>query len=149
METQSIYETEDLAAIRAQTRRFVEHEVVPYGDEWEVQGGVPRELYTKLGEIGLFGLRIPESRGGVGLGHLASATVAEEFGKSTFGGVMASVAVHGELALPYLYRYGSPELQDRYLPGMMTGESDRRPGGVRARRRFRRGGHEDPGGSRR
>ena len=122
LEAPSIYETDDLAAIRAQTRRFVENEVVPYGEEWEAEGRVPRELFAKLGEIGLFGLRVPESRGGVGLGHLASATVAEEFGKSTFGGVMASVAVHGELAMPYLYRYGSPQLQDRYLPGMMSGE---------------------------
>lgn len=122
MESPSIYATDDLAAIRAETRRFVEKEVVPYGEKWEKEGRVPRDLFAKLGKIGLFGLRIPESRGGVGLGHLASAAVAEELGKSTFGGVMASVAVHGELALPYLYRYGSAELQDRYLPGMMTGE---------------------------
>ena len=122
MESPSIYATDDLAAIRAETRRFVEKEVVPYGEKWEKEGRVPRDLFAKLGKIGLFGLRIPESRGGVGLGHLASAAVAEELGKSTFGGVMASVAVHGELALPYLYRYGSSELQDRYLPGMMTGE---------------------------
>ena len=118
----SIYETEELAAIRAETRRFVQKEVVPYGEKWEEEGRVPRRLFRELGKIGLFGLRVPESRGGVGLGHLASATVAEEFGKSTFGGVTASVAVHGELAMPYLYRYGSPYLQDQYLPKMMTGE---------------------------
>ena len=122
METQSIYETEDLAAIRAQTRRFVENEVVPYGDEWEVQGGVPRELYTKLGEIGLFGLRIPESRGGVGLGHLASATVAEEFGEKHLrrsdGQRGCPRRVGAALPLPLRI----PELQDKYLPGMMTGE---------------------------
>ncbi|MCQ3804105.1 MAG: acyl-CoA dehydrogenase family protein [Acidimicrobiia bacterium] len=122
LEPPSIYETEELAAIRVETRRFVEREVVPHGEKWEDEGRVPRELFTKLGEMGLFGLRIPESRGGVGLGHLASATVAEELGKSTFGGVMASVAVHSELAMPYLYRYASPELQDKYLPRMMSGE---------------------------
>lgn len=122
MESPSIYESDELAAIRAETRRFVENEVVPHGEKWEEEGRVPRELFTKLGEIGLFGLQVPESRGGVGLGHLASATVAEEFGKSTYGGVMASVAVHGELALPYIYRYGSQELQDRYLSKMMAGE---------------------------
>ena len=122
LESPSIYESDELAAIRAETRRFVENEVVPFGEKWEEEGRVPRELFTKLGEIGLFGLQVPESRGGVGLGHLASATVAEEFGKSTYGGVMASVAVHGELALPYLYRFGSKELQDRYLSKMMAGE---------------------------
>ena len=122
MESPSIYESDELAAIRAETRRFVENEVVPYGEKWEEEGRVPRELFTKLGEMGLFGLQVPESRGGVGLGHLASATVAEEFGKSTYGGVMASVAVHGELALPYVYRYGSGDLQDRYLSKMMAGE---------------------------
>ena len=122
MESPSIYETEELAAIRSQIRRLVENEVVPHGEQWEEEGRVPRRLFRKLGRIGLFGLRVPESRGGVGLGHLASATVTEELGKSTFGGVMASVAVHGELAMPYLYRYGSAYLQDKYLPKMVSGE---------------------------
>ena len=122
MESPSIYETEELVSIRAEIRRFVQNEVVPHGDKWEEDGRVPRRLFKQLGSIGLFGLRVKPSRGGVGLGHLASATVAEELGKSTFGGVMASVAVHSELAMPYLYRYGSPYLQNKYLPKMMAGE---------------------------
>ena len=117
-----IYETDELAAIRAQIRRFVEDKVVPHGERWEEEGRTPRRLFRELGRMGVFGLRVPESRGGVGLGHVASATVAEELGKSTFGGVMASVAVHAELAMPYLYRYGSPYLQDMYLSKMMSGE---------------------------
>lgn len=122
MSAPSIYESDELAAIRAQVRRFVENEVVPHGEKWEEEGRVPRWIFEKLGRMGLFGLRVSRSRGGVGMGHLASATVAEELGKSTFGGVMASVAVHGELAMPYLYRYGSSYLQDRFLPQMMSGE---------------------------
>ena len=61
---------------------------------------------------------------------------------------MASVAVHGELALPYLYRYGSPELQDRYLPGMMTGELIGALAVSEPDAGSRRGGHEDPSGPR-
>ena len=70
----TIYETEDLAAIRAQTRRFVEEKVVGRGDDWETAGEVPRNLIEEMGKIGFFGLRVPEEYGGIGMGELASTT---------------------------------------------------------------------------
>ncbi len=119
----SIYETEDLEAVRAQTRRFVEAEVVPNGADWEEAGQVPRSVLLEMGEIGFFGLRIPEEHGGVELGPLASVVFAEELGRSTFGGFAITVLVHTDLATPYLLNFGSDVQMKRWLPGILSGET--------------------------
>ena len=119
----SVYDNDDLAAIRAQTRRFVEQEVVPYADTWEADGAVPRSVLLKMGEIGFFGLRVPEEHGGVGFGALASVAFAEELGRSTYGGFSITALVHTDLAMPYLLNFGSDDQKKRWLPGMLTGET--------------------------
>ena len=119
----SIYETEDLEAVRAQTRRFVEAEVVPNGADWEEAGQVPRSVLLEMGEIGFFGLRVPEEHGGVELGPLASVVFAEELGRSTFGGFAITVLVHTDLATPYLLNFGSDVQMKRWLPGILSGET--------------------------
>jgi len=119
----SIYDNDDLTAIRAQTRRFVEQEVLPNGDAWEDEGKVPRSVLQKMGEIGFFGLRVPEDYGGVGFGALASVAFAEELGRSTYGGFSITALVHTDLAMPYLLNFGSDDQKKRWLPGMLTGET--------------------------
>ena len=119
----TVYDSEDLSAVRAQTRRFVEAEVLPYADGWEEAGQVPRAVLRKMGEIGFFGLRVPEDYGGVGMGALASIAMAEELGRSTYGGFSITALVHTDLAMPYLLNFGSEEQKKRWLPGMLTGET--------------------------
>lgn len=117
----TIYDTEDLEAIRRQTRRFVEEKVVPQADEWENAGRVPPEILKEMGAIGFFGLRVPEEYGGVGLGALASVVFAEELGRSTYGGFSITALVHSDLAMPYLLNFGSPEQKAQWLPSMVAG----------------------------
>ncbi len=117
----SIYMTEDLEAVRAQTRTFVERDIVPNAQPWE-QDGVPREILTRMGELGFFGLRIPEEYGGVGLGALATVIFAEELGRSTYGGFTITVLVHTDLAVPYVLNFGSPEQKAHWLPRFAIGE---------------------------
>lgn len=119
----NIYETEDLAAVRVQTRRFVEDQVIPHAEQWEHSGRVPRDVILMMGEIGFFGLRIPEEYGGVGMGTQATVVFAEELGRSTFGGFAITVLVHTDLAMPYLLNFGSEEQKKRWLPTMLTGET--------------------------
>lgn len=120
---ESIYLDDDLTAIRDQTRRFVNEEVRPHGEQWEEDGVVPRRVLRKMGDIGFFGLRVPEEHGGVGLGALASAVFAEEVGRSTFGGFGATVLVHTDMASPHLRHAGSPRQIARYMPGILSGET--------------------------
>lgn len=118
----NIYESDDLTAVREQTRRFVEEQVLPHADDWEREGHVPRQVLRHMGEIGFFGLRVSEEHGGVGMGTLASVAFAEELGRSTYGGFAITVLVHTDLAMPYLLNFGSDEQKKRWLPGMLTGE---------------------------
>ena len=117
----SIYMNDDLEAIRAQTREYVEREIVPRAAAWE-DSGVPREVLDDMGNLGFFGLRIPEEHGGIGLGALASVVFAEELGRSTYGGFTITVLVHTDLAVPYLTNFGSDEQKARWLPAMAGGQ---------------------------
>jgi len=119
--SKSIYITEDLNAIRTQTREYVEREIVPRAGEWE-DGGVPRAVLDEMGSLGFFGLRVPEAYGGVGLGTLASVVFAEELGRSTYGGFSITVLVHTDLATPYVLSFGSDEQKAMWLPRMVRGE---------------------------
>lgn len=119
--SKSIYITDDLEAIRAQTRDYVEREIVPRAEAWESEG-IPREVLNDMGRLGFFGLRVPEEYGGIGMGALASVLFAEELGRSTYGGFSITVLVHTDLATPYVLRFGTEDQKARWLPAMASGE---------------------------
>jgi len=119
--SKSIYITDDLEAIRAQTREYVEREIVPRAESWE-EDGVPREVLDEMGRLGFFGLRVPEEYGGIGLGTMASVLFAEELGRSTYGGFSITVLVHTDLAMPYVLEFGNVDQKARWLPAMASGE---------------------------
>ena len=118
----SIYINEDLEAIRAGVREFVEREIVPHVETWEVERAVPRELLDEMGKLGFFGLRIPEEFGGIGLGHIASVVFGEELGRCTAGGTAITILVHTDLATPYMTNFGRPEQKEHWLPRFASGE---------------------------
>lgn len=118
----SIYVDDDLSAIRGQVREYVEREIVPNIETWESEGAVPRAKLDEMGELGFFGLRIPEEYGGIGLGHVASVAFAEELGRSTSGGFAITVLVHTDLATPYVTNFGSADQKQRWLPRFASGE---------------------------
>ena len=103
-------------------RRFVEKEVLPHGEAWEAAGEVPREVLRRMGRLGFLGLRHPEAYGGAALDALATAVLAEELGRSTFGGFAVTVLVHTDMASPHLRHAGSPEQLARWMPGIVKGE---------------------------
>ena len=111
-----------LQLLRESIRRFVEKEVVPKAHAWEEQGFVPREVLREMGKLGFLGLRYAEEFGGGALDARATALLAEELGRSTFGGFAISVLVHTDMASPHLVNAGSPEQIKRYLPGVISGE---------------------------
>src|SRR6202162_4967470 len=78
--------SEELRMLREQVRRFVEKEDVPYGEQWERDGKIPREIYRRMGALGFLGMRHSAEYGGTDMGPLASMVWAEELGRSTFGG---------------------------------------------------------------
>jgi len=112
---------EDHEAFRLTLRDFIEKEVVPHYDEWYAAGLVPRELYTKLGELGIFGIEVPEEYGGAGISSFKyTAVMTEEVTRAavSFGGS----GVHTALCLPYILGLGTEEQKQRWLPPFVTGE---------------------------
>ena len=123
MTHRNIYMTDELQAIYDQTVEFVQREVTPHGEQWELDGKIPRDVHKKMGELGMFGLRAPVENGGFGLGMLASATFSEALGASTFGGFDVSVLVHTDMAGPHLINSGTKEQLDQWLPGVLSGDT--------------------------
>ncbi len=119
----NIYMTDELQAIYDLTVNFVAQEVTPHGDQWEIDGTVPREVFLKMGELGMFSLRVPQEHDGLGLGPLASAAFSEALGSSTFGGFEAISLVHTDMAMPHLLCAGNKEQLERWLPGAMSGKT--------------------------
>lgn len=116
-------EDETLLLLRETLRRFVEKEVVPNAAAWEAQGSVPREVLRQMGKLGFLGLRYPEGFGGGGLDARATALLAEELGRSTFGGFAITVLVHTDMASPHLVNAGTPEQIKAWLPRIVSGEA--------------------------
>ncbi|WP_028654024.1 acyl-CoA dehydrogenase family protein [Nocardioides sp. J54] len=113
--------TEEHEDFRKTIRSFLEAEVVPHYQEWYDAGIVPRELYTKLGELGVFGIEVPEEYGGAGLHTFKfSAILTEE--ATRLGVHLGTIGVHLELCLPYLLKFASDEQMKRWMPGFTSGE---------------------------
>jgi alkylation response protein AidB-like acyl-CoA dehydrogenase len=111
---------EDHEAFRQTIRAFIAKEVSPHYEQWERQGHVPRELYTRLGELGMFGIEVPEEYGGAGLSGIKYAAVAlEETARAGVG--FGAADIHGGLCLGYLLRYATDEQKSRWLPDFVSG----------------------------
>ena len=113
---------DDLRMIRAQVRRFVDERIVPFGDAWEAEGRIPRQLFRDLGALGFLGMRHPVEYGGGGLGAMASVILGEELARSSYGGVASSLTVHSDMSIAHIAHRGSHEQKQRWLPAACRGE---------------------------
>ncbi|MET8181494.1 acyl-CoA dehydrogenase family protein [Streptomyces sp. NPDC005336] len=112
---------EDHEVFRETIRDFIAAEVVPYYDEWREAGQAPRDFYKKLGELGVFGIEVPEEYGGAGeTSFKFNAVITEECARAgvSFGGS----SVHTALCLPYLLKYANEEQKRRWLPSFVSGD---------------------------
>ena len=107
--------------LRDTLRRFIAERVLPRGDEWEKQGFVPRDVLHEMGALGLLGMRYAPEYGGAGLDTLANVVLAEELGRSTYGGFAITVLVHADMASPHLHHAGTAEQQRRWMPDIIAG----------------------------
>ena len=116
----SIYEQEH-EDFRQSVRTFMEKEVVPHHVQWEQDGQVSREVWTKAGEAGLLCFDVEEEYGGAGVKDFRYNTiVAEEM--SRVGASGPGFPVHTDIIVPYISQLGTPEQKQRWLPGLVSGE---------------------------
>ncbi|MFQ5494140.1 MAG: acyl-CoA dehydrogenase family protein [Phycisphaerae bacterium] len=112
---------DDHRMLQGSVREFAIKEVAKGAAERDRAGRMSPELLRQLGELGLFGISIPEKFGGAGMGTVASTCVVEEISKACAGtGVLLSA--HTSLCVEPILTFGASEQQERYLPRMATGE---------------------------
>ncbi len=103
--------------------KFVEKEINPHVPAWEAAEEFPsHEVFKKLGDLGLLGLKYPEEFGGAGLDFSYSMVMAEALGACHCGGVPMAIGVQTDMATPALARFGSDELRKEYLAPTIAGD---------------------------
>jgi citronellyl-CoA dehydrogenase len=113
-EHQQIYDT---------TKQFVEKEINPHADEWEESGMWPaKEIFRKMGALGLLGINKPEEVGGLGLDYSFQVMFAEGLGHCKVGGIPMAIGVQTDMATPALARFGNDHLKENYLKPAIKGD---------------------------
>jgi glutaryl-CoA dehydrogenase len=112
--------SDDEKAIRDAVREVVRERILPEVGDWFEQGILPREVFTELGSLGFMGAHL-EGYGCAGVNAVAYGLINHEleYGDS---GLRSAVSVQGSLAMFAIYRWGSEEQKQQYLPRMATGE---------------------------
>jgi glutaryl-CoA dehydrogenase len=107
-------------AIRDTVRQFVRDRILPEVGEWFEQAILPRELVQEIGKLGLLGMHL-EGYGLPGASAVAYGLTCMEL-EAGDSGVRSLVSVQGSLAMFSIWKWGSEEQKQRWLPGMHTGE---------------------------
>jgi acyl-CoA dehydrogenase len=109
-------------ALRAEVRRFISEELRPHAAEWEEAEWFPNDVFHRMAELGLLGLKYPVEYGGRGGGYLEDAVLHEELGRSGSGGLSAGIGAHIGIATPPIWKFGTDEQKERFLAPAIRGE---------------------------
>ena len=113
--------SEEHDGFRELVARFAADEIVPHHLDWEDEGQVPRELWTTAGALGLLCTDVPTEYGGGGVRDFRyNSVVTEELSRVGASGV--GFPLHNDVIVPYFLDHGSEEQQQRWFPGMASGE---------------------------
>lgn len=107
--------------LRSTIRQFAEQEIAPRAAEIDKANEFPRDLWPKLGALGLLGITVEEEFGGSHMGYLAHVIAMEEISRAS-GSVGLSYGAHSNLCVNQIRRNGNPEQKRRYLPKLISGE---------------------------
>jgi isovaleryl-CoA dehydrogenase len=108
-------------AIRETVRDFSQNEIAPRAEEIDKTNTFPRDLWPKLGALGLHGITVEEEYGGSGLGYLEHVLAVEEISRAS-ASVGLSYGAHSNLCVNQLRRNGSEAQKRKYLPKLISGE---------------------------
>jgi isovaleryl-CoA dehydrogenase len=113
---------ENAEMIRDTTRRFAAGKIAPLAARIDADDWFPRdELWPAMGELGLHGITVDETDGGLGLGYLEHVVAQEEVARAS-ASIGLSYGAHSNLCVNQIRRWGDPEQKARYLPKLISGE---------------------------
>jgi len=118
----SQYFTEEHELFRQSLRQFLEKEAIPHIDQWEEDRKTPRDIWKKMGDMGFLGLSYPEEYGGSNLDFFYDVVFNEELGRCNSGGFAITQQVVQYMSGPYILKFASDELKNKYLPGIISGD---------------------------
>jgi isovaleryl-CoA dehydrogenase len=111
---------EDADMLRDTVRRFAHARIAPRAGEIDLKNEFPRDLWPKLGDLGLLGITVEEKWGGSGLGYLEHCVAMEEISRAS-GSIGLSYGAHSNLCVNQIRRNGTPDQKKRYLPKLISG----------------------------
>ena len=111
-------ETADM--IRSSVESFAQAEIAPRAKEIDVSNEFPRDLWPRMGALGLLGITVEEEAGGSGLGYLEHCVAMEEVSRAS-ASVGLSYGAHSNLCVNQIRLNGSPDQRSRYLPKLISG----------------------------
>jgi short/branched chain acyl-CoA dehydrogenase len=114
--------TEEQNLIRETVRDFAEREIKPVAKELDEKAEFSHDLTNKMGELGLFGMYLPEKYGGQGLDYLSYVIAVEEIARID-SSQAATLAAHNSLGIGPLFYYGTEEQKMKYIPPLCTGKA--------------------------
>ena len=113
--------TEEQRAVRDAARAFAQREIAPHAAAWERDGGAPRDLYRRMGEVGLMGVCIPPEHGGAGADFVSYVLAMEEVAAADCG-VANMMAANNSPVAAAIARHGTPAQKDACLAKLARGE---------------------------
>ncbi|MBT5433310.1 MAG: acyl-CoA dehydrogenase [Rhodospirillaceae bacterium] len=112
---------EELEMVRDQFHRYADGRVKPDAHGWHLRDEfIPLEILQELGELGVFGLTVPEEYGGLGMSKVAMCVVTEELSRGYIG--VGSLGTRTEIASELIISAGTDDQKERLLPGIISGE---------------------------
>ena len=111
----------EIDQLRDSVRAFADDEIAPLAAEIDRSDKFPRQLWPKMGELGLHGITVEEEYGGTGMGYLAHVVAMEEVSRGS-ASVGLSYGAHSNLCVNQIRRNGSEAQKHKYLPKLMSGE---------------------------
>jgi isovaleryl-CoA dehydrogenase len=112
---------DEIDMLRESVRNFANDHIAPRAEEIDATNQFPRDLWPRLGDLGLHGITVGEEDGGTGLGYLAHVVAMEEISRAS-ASVGLSYGAHSNLCVNQLRRWGSYEQKEKYLPKLISGE---------------------------
>src|SRR5579883_2433838 len=111
----------EIDQLRDTVRAFTEDEIAPRAAEIDQTDAFPRDLWPKIGALGLHGITVEEEYGGAGMGYLAHVVAMEEMSRGS-AAVGLSYGAHSNLCVNQIRRNGSEAQKRKYLPKLLSGE---------------------------
>lgn len=112
---------ETVEQLRASVQQFAHREIAPLAKKIDADNEFPRELWPKMGDLGVLGITVDEQYGGVGLGYLAHCVVMEEISRAS-ASVGLSYGAHSNLCVNQIHRFANHDQKQKYLPKLISGE---------------------------